>query len=68
MWSKLRDLLKLQVDELRSVQIRYLTFVDKDEAADRVATTINDMERNVNSRFDGFDAASSALVQLVSPP
>jgi hypothetical protein len=43
-----------------------MKYADGNGIADTVASTINDFVRVVGSRFDNFDADSSALIQLVS--
>jgi hypothetical protein len=64
MWSRLRRLLYDQVNPLRSFHAESLKYAEADEASTTVANTIKGMDHMIGSRFDKFDADSSALIQL----
>jgi hypothetical protein len=66
MWINLRRALHTQLTAAREFSKRYQNDVYQDEASGVVASTINDFASIVESRFDKFDADSSALIQLVS--
>lgn len=65
-WINFRHRLLTQVEAIRKFCNEYENQGYEDQASKVVVYTISDFEDVIKSRFDEFDAVSSALIQLVS--